>query len=192
MSTRAPAFVAVVGAESAPVFVASLGAREGANEACVTRASAGFRLDRARDETTRRRDDETTRRRRLTANSRVSSRSAHASRAHAALDAIDAKLGAMTTESATRYLGECHRAHDGVCYGYATRSRARMVLAYEEDASEETVRKDFDYLATAYAEAACDAFGEIGGRTTSERFRERCEALGSDARRREEGTGGGG
>jgi hypothetical protein len=184
MSTRAPAFVAVVGAESAPVFVASLGAREGANEACVTRASAGFRLDRARDETTRRR--------RLTANSRVSSRSAHASRAHAALDAIDAKLGAMTTESATRYLGECHRAHDGVCYGYATRSRARMVLAYEEDASEETVRKDFDYLATAYAEAACDAFGEIGGRTTSERFRERCEALGSDARRREEGTGGGG
>ena len=41
-----------------------------------------------------------------------------------------------------------------------------MVLAYEEDASEETVRKDFDYLATAYAEAACDAFGEIGGRTT--------------------------
>ena len=57
MSTRAPAFVAVVGAESAPVFVASLGAREGANEACVTRASAGFRLDRARDETTRRRDD---------------------------------------------------------------------------------------------------------------------------------------
>ena len=60
MSTRAPAFVAVVGAESAPVFVASLGAREGANEACVTRASAGFRLDRARDETTRRRDDETT------------------------------------------------------------------------------------------------------------------------------------
>lgn len=139
-----------------------------------------------------RRDDETTRRRRLTANSRVSSRSAHASRAHAALDAIDAKLGAMTTESATRYLGECHRAHDGVCYGYVTRSRARMVLAYEEDASEETVRKDFDYLATAYAEAACDAFGEIGGRTTSERFRERCEALGSDARRREEGTGGGG
>ena len=64
-----------------------------------------------------------------------------------------------------------------------------MVLAYEEDASEETVRKDFDYLATAYAEAACDAFGEIGGRTTSERFRERCEALGSGARRREEGTG---
>ena len=60
MSTRAPAFVAVVGVESAPVFVASLGAREGANEACVTRASAGFRLDRARDETTRRRDDETT------------------------------------------------------------------------------------------------------------------------------------
>ena len=60
MSTRAPAFVAVVGAESAPVFIASLGAREGANEACVTRASAGFRLDRARDETTRRRDAETT------------------------------------------------------------------------------------------------------------------------------------
>jgi hypothetical protein len=185
MSTRAPAFVAVVGAESAPVFIASLGAREGANEACVTRASAGFRLDRARDETTRRRDDETT---------STDGELARfvAPRAHAALDAIDAKLGAMTTESATRYLGECHRAHDGVCYGYATRSRARMVLAYEEDASEETVRKDFDYLATAYAEAACDAFGEIGGRTTSERFRERCEALGSDARRREEGTGGGG
>jgi hypothetical protein len=58
-----------------------------------------------------------------------------------------------------------------------------MVLAYEEDASEETVRTDFDHLATAYAEAACDAFGEIGGRMTSKRFRERCEALGSELRR---------
>ena len=120
-------------------------------------------------------------------------RRASLARAHAALDAVDAKIRAFGgTTTPSRYLGECHRANDGVCYGYGTRSGARMVLAYEEDASEETVRKDFDYLATAYAEAACDAFGEIGGRTTSERFRERCEALGSDARRREEGTGGGG
>ena len=37
MATRAPAFVAVVGAEGAPVFFASIGARDDAREACVTR-----------------------------------------------------------------------------------------------------------------------------------------------------------
>jgi hypothetical protein len=48
MATRAPAFVAVVGGDNPPVFISSLGARDGANEACVTRESAGFRLDRER------------------------------------------------------------------------------------------------------------------------------------------------
>lgn len=108
------------------------------------------------------------------------------------LDVIDVKFGVMMMESVMRYLGECYRAYDGVCYGYATRSRVRMVFVYEEDVSEEMVRKDFDYLVMVYVEVVCDVFGEIGGRTTSERFRERCEALGSDARRCEEGMGGGG
>jgi hypothetical protein len=50
MSARAPVFVAVVGAENAPVFFSTLGARDDANDACVTarvRANSS-RLRRAR------------------------------------------------------------------------------------------------------------------------------------------------
>ena len=37
-----------------------------------------------------------------------------------------------------------------------------MILEHEEDVGERTVREDFDRLAEAYAEAVCDAFGEVG------------------------------
>ena len=50
-------------------------------------------------------------------------------RAHAALDAVDAKIRAFGgTTTPSRYLGECHRAHDGACFGYASCARTRMIL----------------------------------------------------------------
>ena len=107
-------------------------------------------------------------------------RRASLARAHAALDAVDAKIRAFGgTTTPSRYLGECHRAHDGACFGYASCARTRMILEYEEDVGERTVREDFDRLAEAYAEAVCDAFGEVGGRMEENaKFRRAVAALG--------------
>lgn len=100
-------------------------------------------------------------------------------RAHAALDAVDAKIRAFGATTPSRYLGECHRAHDGACFGYVSCARTRMILEYGEDVSERTVREDFDQLAEAYAEAACDAFGEVGERMEGNAaFRRALAALG--------------
>lgn len=107
-------------------------------------------------------------------------------RAHAALDAVDARMrdAALQSSSSSRdesYLGEVFRAHDGAAYGYATGTRARFVLGVSDEGSramdEREMRRIFDALAEAYAEAVCDVFSERCGRLEGERWRRRVDAL---------------
>ena len=108
-------------------------------------------------------------------------------RAHAALDAADARL---RERKISRFLGEAYRAHDAVAYAYATCTRTRMVLGYDGDASEAIVREDFDVLSMAYARAMCAPFRERNDRIESGEFEAAVEAL--SARRGGKGKGGGG
>lgn len=107
-------------------------------------------------------------------------------RAHAALDAIDARMREAATQTSTTgkdesYLGEVFRAHDGAAYGYATGTRARFVLGVREEGTramdEREMRRTFDALAEAYAEAVCDVFRERSGRLEGERWRRRVDAI---------------
>lgn len=102
-------------------------------------------------------------------------------RAYAALDAMEAKLAALrgvSAASGSRYLGECHRAHDGVFHAYANACGARIVLEYGGEVGVREVSEDFDVVAEAYARVMSGPFAEEGGRIESAAFARAVASLG--------------
>ena len=102
-------------------------------------------------------------------------------RAHAALDAVEAKLAALrgvSASSGSRYLGECHRTHDGVFHGYANACGTRIVLEYGGEGGVRESSEDFDVIAEAYARVMSGPFAEEGGRIESGTLAAACASLG--------------
>jgi len=97
-------------------------------------------------------------------------------RAHASLDAIDARASA-TNASASEdgYLGEGFRAHDLATYVRVTGTNAKAIVGVGESANalvsdEREIRKVLDVVCEAYADAACDAFWDRRSRISSDAF----------------------
>ena len=177
MSTPSIVFVAVASSDNAPLYTRTFRTRDDGSDGCV--ASRLLRvafqvwfcfiffqqLDLIRSRSTDTRSF---------VRSFMFGRATTLARAHAALDAADARL---RERKISRFLGEAYRAHDAVAYAYATCTRTRMVLGYDGDASEAVVREDFDALAFAYARAMCAPFRERNDRIESGEFEAAVEAL---------------
>ena len=182
MSTPSIVFVAVASSDNAPLYTRTFRTRDDGSDGCVAsrllRVVFMFGLIHLFQQLIRSRSTDT----RSFVRSFMFGRATTLARAHAALDAADARL---RERKISRFLGEAYRAHDAVAYAYATCTRTRMVLGYDGDASEAVVREDFDALALAYARAMCAPFRERNDRIESGEFEAAVEAL--SARR-----GGGG
>ena len=89
-----------------------------------------------------------------------------------------AALRGTSAVSGSRYLGECHRTHDGAWHAYANACGTRIVLEYAGEVEVKDANEDFDVVAEAYARVMSGPFAEEGGRIESAAFARAVASLG--------------
>ena len=125
---------------------------------------------------------------------------------HCALDEVEARLGAghdrggapggqatagtsapvadRNTGSKDPFLGMVFPTESRAAYAYATNTRAVFVLVFDDTAGpfpEPDVRRAFEFVHDAFADAMSDPFATPGARVESERFSRKMQNLLSSA-----------